>query len=427
MSALSSPGRVTSRPRQEPQGEMPESGVAPAEAAEVVRERLDRDFHPASNLATFLTTSFEPEAEQLFGSYSLYNLADRDQYPGLDDLAQECVRILGGLWHGDPDRVVGSATTGSSEAAMLAGATLLRRWQARAGDTGQRPNLVLGAGSHVCWLKFCRHWGVEARIAPARPGSIGLDAEIVGQLCDESTIGVISVLGSTLDGSYDPVREISDALDQVALHRGADVPLHIDAASGGLFTPFVDPEFAWDFQLPRVVSINASGHKYGLVPPGLGWVLWRSTEARTGGLGFSVNYLGTNDTYHELTFSKSAAPVVLQYYNFVRYGFTGYRTVHTRTRAVARMLASRLRETGRFHLLGDGSQLPVIALTAAPDLKLSHLAMHLADRGWSVPVYSLPPDLTDVEVLRIVVRNDLTADAAESFASAVREFTRSAS
>ncbi|MER7078608.1 glutamate decarboxylase [Saccharopolyspora kobensis] len=426
---MSAPPEVSGAlPRSSPGfcGQIPDSGLDATTASDVVRKRLRGDCDPVRNLATFLTTTIEPEAQRLFHDYANFNLVDREQYPAVGELVRDCVRMIGALWHGDARRVVGSATTGSSEAALLAGAALLRRWQQRAGSDGMRPNLVMGAGAHACWQKFCRHWGVEARIAPAAPGRIGLDGRSAAELCDEATIGVVAVFGTTLDGRYEPVREIAAELDALERQRGIDVPVHVDAASGGFIAPFLDSELRWDFQLPRVASINASGHKSGLVPPGLGWLLWRDGSWRRPELGQRINYLGGDETHYELSFSRPAAPVVLQYYNFVRLGFTGFRAVHERCRALARQLAARLHDSGRFRLLSDGSELPVVAVTAGPELKLGQLAMHLADRGWAVPVYALPGELDDVEVMRVVVRSDLSSAEVERFSAAVEEFVAAA-
>ncbi|WP_267898870.1 glutamate decarboxylase [Saccharopolyspora rhizosphaerae] len=403
---------------------MPLFGRDADTALEVVMDRLRAGRRPERNLATFLTTSIEPEAQRLYRTYLNHNLVDREQYPEIDAMLGECVRMIGALWHVDGHRAVGSATTGSSESALLAGAALLRSWEERTGGELSRPNLVMGAGAHACWRKFCRHWGVEARTAPATGDGPALDTASVAQLCDERTIGVVTILGSTLDGRYEPVEDIAEELDRLEQRSGIDVPVHVDAAAGGFIAPFLDPELRWDFRVPRVVSINASGHKSGMVPPGLGWLLWRDRSRRHPGLGIRINYLGGDDAHYELTFSRSAAPVVLQYYNFVRFGFAGFHAVHARCRALARKLATRLRETGRLRVLGDGSELPVVVVTAHDGLELRDLAKHLAERGWSVPVYTLPPQLDDVEVMRVVVRNDLTAAAVDDFATAVEEFLR---
>lgn len=408
-------------------GTLPQQGCTAPAAANAIRTRLRSDIKPAANLATFLTTSIEPEAEQLYGEYLGYNLIDRDQYPGTTELEQECVRILSELWQGDPDHVVGGATTGSSEAALLAGASLLRSWRKRRPerDPHSTPNLVIGANAHICWHKFCRYWQVEPRIAPARPGALHLTADRAYDMCDENTIGVVSVLGSTIDGSYEPVEEISGALDNLAANTGVDIPIHVDAASGGFVAPFLDPQLSWDFRLPRVQSINASGHKYGLVPPGLGWILWRSRKARSSWLSFHTNYLGSTRSNHELSFSRSAAPVVLQYYNFLRLGFEGYRSVHARTRATAMSLGDSLADMGAFHMLGTGRELPVVALSLRANnhqWTLQELSAHLAANGWSVPVYALPYDMQDTDALRVVVRSELTAPHIDSFLNTVRGY-----
>ncbi|WP_026152277.1 glutamate decarboxylase [Actinopolyspora halophila] len=422
--AVSRPGTPAST--QVPPGELPEHGREASAAADVLRKRLGGDTSPTMNLATFLATSYEPEAAQLFNEYLEYNLVDRDQYPAATEIEQQCVRILGELWSGDPKGVVGGATTGSSEAALLAGAALLRRWEhnSRSRRGNARPNLVFGSNAHVCWHKFCRHWNVEPRVAPVGEQALHLTPESATELCDENTIGVVGILGSTIDGSYEPIAEIAAALDELADSSGVDVPLHIDAASGGFIAPFLDPELVWDFRLPRVHSINTSGHKYGLVPPGLGWMLWRNRQARTGWLNFRTNYLGSTRTHHELTFSRSAAPVVVQYYNFVRLGFEGYRAAHARSREIATMLADALAETGPFRILGDGRQLPVVALRLRDHVqwKLHELSDYLGQLGWSVPVYALPPDMEDTDVLRVVIRDDMTRGEAESLLSNVRRF-----
>ncbi|GAA2358617.1 glutamate decarboxylase [Saccharopolyspora halophila] len=426
MSALPKSCEESSEFPTQLRGGLPLFGTDAETALDAVQGRLHTGCPPERNLATFLTTTIEPEAQRLYSAYLNHNLVDREQYPEVDALLRECVRIIGEMWHADTSRVVGSATTGSSESALLAGASLLRGWQERTGDALSSPNLVMGAGAHACWKRFCKHWGVEPRVAPASTEGTTLGPESVEKLCDERTIGVVGILGSTLDGRYEPIAEIAEELDRIEQRSGIDVPLHVDAASGGFIAPFLDPERLWDFSVPRVVSINASGHKSGMVPPGLGWLLWRDRSRRRPELGIRVNYLGGDDAHYELTFSRSAAPVVLQYYNFVRFGFTGFRAVHARCRSLARELASRLRATGRLRLLGDGSDLPVVAVTAQPPIGLRDLAKHLAERGWSAPVYALPPHLEDVEVMRIVVRNDLTSVDVDDIATAVEEFIASA-
>jgi glutamate decarboxylase len=396
-------------------------GPIPAElAARLVRGDLILDGSARLNLATFVTTWMEPEAGSLMADTFDKNMIDKDEYPQTADLEMRCVNILADLWHADSDgHAVGTSTTGSSEAAMLGGMALLWRWRARrraAGKPTDRPNLVTGINVQVCWEKFCRYWDVEPRLAPMEGDRRHLDGEQAVKLCDENTIGVVAVLGSTFDGSYEPVEEISAALDALQGERGLDVPLHVDAASGGFVAPFIQPELVWDFRLPRVQSINASGHKYGLVYPGIGWALWRDVEALPEDLVFRVNYLGGDMPTFALNFSRPGSQVVAQYYNFLRLGREGYRAVQQGCQDVARRLSAAIAELGPFELLTDGSDLPVFAFKLRDEVTnytVFEVSRGLREHGWQVPAYTLPANLEDVAVLRIVVRNGFNLDMAD--------------
>jgi glutamate decarboxylase len=363
------------------------------------------------------------------------NMIDKDEYPQTAELERRCVNILAELWHAHSgDHATGTSTTGSSEAAMLAGLALLWRWRARraaAGKPTDRPNLVTGINVQVCWEKFCRYWDVEPRLAPMEGGRRHLDAEQALRLCDENTIGVVAVLGSTFDGSYEPVAGIASALDDLHARQGIDVPLHVDAASGGFVAPFIQPDLEWDFRLPRVQSINASGHKYGLVYPGIGWALWRDAEALPDDLVFRVNYLGGDMPTFALNFSRPGSQVVAQYYTFLRLGHEGYRAVQQGCQDVAMRLSSAIAQLGPFELLTDGSELPVFAFRLREDVTnytVFEVSRGLRERGWQVPAYTLPAHLEDVAVLRIVVRNGLSADLAdillEDLARVVQDLSR---
>jgi glutamate decarboxylase len=301
---------------------------------------------------------------------------------------------------------------------MLGGMALLWRWRARARAAGKpvdRPNLVMGINVQVCWEKFCRYWGVEPRFAPMEGDRRHLTGPAAVELCNENTIGVVTILGSTFDGSYEPVSEIAGALDALQRDRGIDIPIHVDAASGGFVAPFIQPELEWDFRLTRVQSINASGHKYGLVYPGLGWALWRDEAALPDDLVFRVNYLGGHTPTFSLNFSRSGSQVVAQYYNFLRLGREGYRAVQQGCQDVARWLAGRIAELGPFELLTDGSDLPVFAFKLRDDVTnytVFEVSRALREHGWQVPAYTLPAKLEHVAVLRIVVRNGFSADMA---------------
>jgi glutamate decarboxylase len=302
---------------------------------------------------------------------------------------------------------------------MLGGLALKRRWHKRraaAGGPTDKPNLVMGINVQVCWEKLANYWDVEMRLVPMEGDRFNLSAEEAVKRCDENTIGVVAILGSTFDGSYEPVKEICDALDELQERTGLDVPVHVDGASGAFVAPFVDEELEWDFRLPRVASINASGHKYGLVYPGVGWVVWRDAEALPEELIFWVNYLGDNMPTFALNFSRPGAQVVAQYYNFLRLGFEGYRKVQGYAREVATGLADRIGELGPFKLLTRGDQLPVFAFTLADDVDnytVFDVSNALRERGWQVPAYTFPENRTDLAALRVVVRRGFGHELAD--------------
>jgi glutamate decarboxylase len=293
-----------------PRHALPREGMLPDTALQVVRDELILDGNARLNLATFVTTWMEPQARVLIDECLDKNMIDKDEYPQTAELESRCVSILADLWHAERDGgATGCSTTGSSEACMLAGMALLWRWRARrrgASSPTSRPNLVMGTNVQVCWEKFCRYWQVEPRFVPMVPGRLHLAGPEAAARCDENTIGVVAIMGSTMDGSYEPVAQIGAALDQLAASGGPDVAIHVDAASGGFVAPFLHPALEWDFRVPRVASINASGHKYGLVYPGVGWVVWRDPEALPEELVFKVNYLGGQMPTFSLNFSRPA-------------------------------------------------------------------------------------------------------------------------
>jgi glutamate decarboxylase len=409
-----------------PRYRLPEHGVLPRTALQVVRDELILDGNARLNLATFVTTWMEPEAEQLMAECSPKNMIDKDEYPQTAELEHRCVNILGSLWHAPHGESVGCSTTGSSEACMLGGMALLWRWRARrktAGKPADRPNLVMGANVQVCWEKFCRYWDVEPRYVPLEQGRYHLGVPEAVALCDDNTIGVVAIMGSTMDGSYEPVSAIAAALDVLAGEGGPDVPIHVDAASGGFVAPFLQPDIEWDFRVPRVASINASGHKYGLVYPGVGWVLWRDAEALPEELIFKVNYLGGEMPTFALNFSRPGAQVAAQYYNFMRLGFSGYQNVQQTSQDIALYLSAEIDKLGQFELLSDGSDLPVFAFKLRDGIdkySVYDISERLRMRGWQVPAYTFPQNLTDMAVLRIVVRNGFSMDLAGLFLDDLR-------
>ncbi|MFF1724681.1 glutamate decarboxylase [Streptomyces sviceus] len=411
-------GGMTEAP---PKHRLPTAPLPPSTAYQVVHDELMLDGNSRLNLATFVTTWMEPQAGILMGECRDKNMIDKDEYPRTAELERRCVAMLADLWNApDPSAVVGCSTTGSSEACMLAGMALKRRWSQRNADRypAARPNLVMGVNVQVCWEKFCNFWEVEARLVPMEGERFHLDPQAAAELCDENTIGVVGILGSTFDGSYEPIVDLCAALDALQERTGLDIPVHVDGASGAMVAPFLDEDLVWDFRLPRVASINTSGHKYGLVYPGVGWALWRDKEALPEELVFRVNYLGGNMPTFALNFSRPGAQVVAQYYTFLRLGREGYRAVQQSTRDVARGVAERVEALGDFRLLTRGDELPVFAFTTAPDVRaydVFDVSRRLRERGWLVPAYTFPPNREDLSVLRVVCRNGFSTDLADLF------------
>ena len=403
-----------------PRHELPEGELPRDVAYEIIHDELMLDGNARLNVATFVTTWMEPQADRLIAECLDKNMIDKDEYPQTAEIESRCVHMLSRLWHApDPDSATGCSTTGSSEAAMLGGLALKRRWQHQreaAGRPGGRPNLVTGINVQVCWEKFANYWDVELRTVPMDGDRYHMTADEAVKLCDENTIGVVAVLGSTYDGSYEPVQEICAALDDYQARTGIDVPVHVDGASGAFVAPFLDPEVVWDFRLPRVASINASGHKYGLVYPGVGWILWRDAAALPDDLIFWVNYLGDSMPTFALNFSRPGAQVVAQYYNFIRLGFNGYRRVHGYSREVATRLSGKIAELGPFELLTRGDELPVFAFTLRDGVKsfsVFDVSDAMRERGWQVPAYTFPSNREDLAALRVVVRRGFTHDLAD--------------
>ncbi len=312
---------------------------------------------------------------------------------------------------------------------MLGGLALKWRWRERmrsAGKPTDRPNIVMGANVQVCWEKFCRYWDVEPRMVPVQGDRLHLGAPEAAAQCDENTIGVVAILGSTFDGSYEPVAEISQALDALEGERGLDVPIHVDAASGGFIAPFLQPDLVWDFRLPRVQSINASGHKYGLVYPGVGWAVWRDEQALPRELVFNVNYLGGNMPTFALNFSRPGSEVIAQYYMFTHLGHQGYTSVQRLAQSVAMYLAEEIGKIGPFECLTDGSELPVFAFKLKDDVHnytVYDVSGRLRERGWQVPAYTFPKNREDLAVLRIVVRAGMNHDMADLLLADLRSQT----
>ncbi len=401
-----------------PRYELPEHSMEPDVAYQLIHDELSLDGNPTLNLATFVTTWMDERADQLMAENANKNAIDWDEYPQTVELQDRCVNMLARLF-GSPEHhtSIGCATVGSSEAIHLGGLAMKWRWRAArraAGKPDDQPNLVMGANVQVCWEKFARYFDVEPRYVPLtdRRFVIGVDEAMA--LVDENTIGVVGILGSTYTGEYEPIAALSAALDQRFAADGVDVPIHVDAASGGFVAPFLQPDLAWDFRLPRVRSINVSGHKYGLVYPGVGWVIWRDVADLPQELIFEVDYLGGSHANFSLNFSRGAAQIVAQYYNFIRLGKSGYRQIMEALADTAKWIAGELAKRSDLTMLATGSDLPVVCFGLAdqPGFSVFDLSALLRQRGWIVPAYKMAPDAEDVEVLRVVVREGLSRDLA---------------
>lgn len=407
-----------------PSLELADKPVEPRIAYEMIREYLSIEGNATQNAATFCQTYMEPMAAKLMAENLQKNAIDKDEYPMTADLENRCVAMIGNLWHADPrEEPMGTSTVGSSEACMLGGLTMLFRWKKLACAAGidvyseQRPNLVISSGYQVCWEKFCRYWDVEMRTVPLDEEHLSLNMDAVMDYVDDHTIGITAILGITYTGKYDDVAALDALVGRYnESHPAMPVRIHVDAASGGMVAPFVEPRLKWDFRCENVWSISTSGHKYGLVYPGVGWVVWRSKEALPEELIFWVSYLGGEEATMAINFSRSASQIVGQYYVFMRNGFEGFREIHQGTLDVARFLAREIESMGPFDIIEDAGEVPIVCWRLKKDADVAWTLYDLADRlrmrGWLVPAYPLPDDLRDVDVRRLVVRQDFSMELA---------------
>ncbi|XPV75721.1 MAG: glutamate decarboxylase [Desulfovibrio sp.] len=419
-----------------PKYKMPEKQNRARDIKQLVEDELLLDGNSRQNLATFCGTWMEPEIHDIMDKCIDKNMIDKDEYPQTAEIEARCVHILADLWNA-PDSVntLGTSTTGSSEAAMLGGMAMKWRWQKKMEDakkTPGKPNLITGP-VQICWHKFARYWDIELREIPMEHGRYVMDREEVLKRCDENTIGVVTTLGTTFTCQYEPVKEISDALDELKEQTGLDIPIHIDGASGAFVAPFLHPEVKWDFSLPRVKSINASGHKFGLSPLGVGWVVWRDKEDLPKELIFDVNYLGGNMPTFALNFSRPGGQIIAQYYNFLRLGKEGYTKIHKACQDVALFLSEEIGKMEYFDIVYDGKDgLPALCWKIKDGIDVNFTLFDLADRlrtrGWLVPAYTLPVHCDDIPVQRILIRHGMSKDLAsllmDDFRRSVDFFTK---
>jgi glutamate decarboxylase len=405
-----------------PEG-FPERIMTAKAAHAIVQSQCWTDANPMLNLSSFVTTFAEPEAREIFAAGSFRNFADPDMYPHTKETEFKCVRWLHDLWNGPKNaEPYGAATIGSSEACMLGGLAHKWNWieaRKKAKKNFNRPNMVTGGNVQIVWKKFLRYFDVEPRIVPLKPGNYRLTAEHLDKYVDENTICVVAIAGQTFTGEDDDIQEIHDWLDKYERKTGISIPMHIDGASGGFVNPFLYPDYKWDFRLPRVQSINASGHKYGLVPPGLGWIVFKDRKVFNENLVFYVNYLGGEAPTATLNFSKSSATILVQYYMFLRLGREGYTRIMRHAVSHAEYLRDRLTKSGKFQIMNATQRIPVVALTLDKSVKKYNefdISNKVRERGWILAAYSMPPDAQTVNSLRIVVRPHLNRNVAELLA-----------
>jgi len=406
-----------------PQHTFPAEGVTARAAQAIVESEAETDANPMLNLSSFVTTYVEPENLEVMARNCTKNYIDHDMYPQVFAMEGRMVRWLHDLWNGPKGvDIYGTATVGSSEACMLGGLAHKWNWrQARekAGQDSSRPNMVTGGNVQIVWKKFLRYFDVEPRIAPLKPGNYRLTTEHLDRLVDENTTCVVAIAGSTFTGEDDDIQEIHDWLDDYERRTGISIPMHIDAASGGFINPFLYPDYKWDFRLPRVQSINASGHKFGLAPPGLGWVVFRERKIFNENLVFYVNYLGGEMPTATLNFSRNAMQIPAQYYMFLRLGRAGYTDVMKHTLHNAQHLRDRLSQSGLFTIMNETQRIPVVALSLDKAVKRYNefdVSAKVRERGWVLSAYSMPPNAQEVKSLRVVVRPHLNRNVIDELA-----------
>ncbi|WP_035587215.1 glutamate decarboxylase [Hippea jasoniae] len=400
-----------------PKFEIPESSSDSRVVYQIIKDELNLDGNPSLNLASFVTTWMEPEADMLMKEVANKNYVDQDEYPQTKIIHDRVVNMIANMFNAQ-EEAVGTATVGSSEAIMLG--LLAHKWSWRKrrkalGKDYSNPNIVFGADVHSCWEKFALYFDVEMRVSPMREGHYTLTKEDVKGLIDENTIAVGAVVGTTFTGQIDDIEGINDYLIEVKEKKGWDIPIHVDAASGGFIAPFVYPDLKIDFRLERVKSINTSNHKFGLVYPGMGTLIFRSRDVIPEELIFNINYLGGTMANYSLNFSKPSSQVILQYYNFLRLGKEGYKKIMNNIMQNAHYLEDELLQLGVFEILTDTKYLPVVVLRLkdTSEYTVFDISEHLRKYGWIVPAYTLPPDAQHIAVLRIVVRENFSRDMAE--------------
>lgn len=400
---------------------MPNDSIPKEAAYQIINDELMLDGNPRLNLASFVTTWMEPECDKLIMASTNKNYVDMDEYPVTTELQNRCVNMIANLFHApveDSETAIGVGTVGSSEAIMLAGLAFKRKWQHKRKSENKScnsPNIVTGANVQVCWEKFARYFEVELKEVKLKEGYYVMDPVKAVEMVDENTICVAAILGSTLTGEFEDVKLLNELLTKKNEETGWDTPIHVDAASGGFIAPFLYPDLEWDFRLPLVKSINVSGHKYGLVYAGVGWVVWRSKEDLPDDLIFHINYLGSDQPTFTLNFSKGSSQIIAQYYQFIRLGFEGYKNIMENCMENAKVLKEGIDKIGKFNIVSKDIGVPLVAFSVkgSETYSVFQISDSLRRFGWVVPAYTMPQDAQHVAVLRVVIREDFSRSLAE--------------
>ncbi|KAJ9542498.1 hypothetical protein OSB04_029004 [Centaurea solstitialis] len=404
-----------------PRFKMPDQAIPKDAAYQIINDELLLDGNPRLDLASFVSTWMEPECNKLIMSSLNKNYVNMAEYPVTTELQNRCVNMIARLFHapiGEDAAAVGGATVGSSEAIMLAGLAFKRKWQDKRkaqGKTCDKPNIVTGANVHVCWKKFAVYFEIELREVNLKEDYYVMDPVKAVELVDENTICVAAILGSTLTGEFEDVKLLNELLTKKNEKKGLDVPIHVDAASGGFIATFLYPDLEWDFRLPLVKSINVSGHKYGLVYPGVGWVVWRTEDDLPKELVFHINYLGGDQPTFTLNFSKGSSQIIAQYYNFIRLGFEGYKSVMKNCNENVTVLKEGLEKTEKFNIISKDIGVPLLTFSLKDSSRYTvfNISESLRRFGWMIPAYTLPPDAQHISVLRVVIREDFSHGLAD--------------
>ena len=393
-------------------------------AYQMVKDETFPQTQPRLNLATFVTTYMDDYGTRLMNEAVGINYIDETEYPRVAVMCGRCINMVANMWNTPEkgDWKTGAVGIGSSEACMLGGVAAWLRWRERRKAEGKpydKPNLVMSTAYQVVWEKFCQLWQIEMRTVPITHEHPTLNIDAALNMCDENTICIVPIMGVTWTGMNDDVEALNTALDEYNGKTGYNIPIHIDAASGGFILPFLYPEKKWDFRLKWVYSISTSGHKYGLVYPGLGWVVWKDKKYLPKDMSFSVNYLGASISQVGLNFSRPAAQILAQYYNFIHLGVEGYTEIHSNSMDIAKYCHKAIGKMPCFKNYSDTLENPLFIWTMDPDYEkgakwtLFDLQDKLMQSGWMVPAYTMPKDIEDMVVMRIVVRQGMSRDMAD--------------